>query len=323
MNCFVIMPFSTEFDDVYAAIKSSVEPIISSRSGKCSRLDESNPAGRITDRLLREIQVAAFTIADVTGSRPNVMWEVGYAMALQKPTILLTQKITEIPFDIKDMLTLEYSRNNLSKTLSQPLRRIVLDTIESGTQLSKEENAATAKDDLVGTLLVEIQGLKEMIGDVAKFWKPIAITIPEPIRLLKQLEGAWVNKTSGTNLYARVINGELIMPYCYHGNDELTGIYFDWKRTGEHWFSRFCWLKQDISGFAFYKQDDIDTLSGAWWHDTEEHMVPDAPPKQSGVPAKWERFKIVEFPTWAIKFLNEVEGKGLSAVLANKGKISK
>jgi hypothetical protein len=60
MNCFVIMPFAAEFDDVYQAIKGGVEDAVSETGGKCFRLDESRPAGRITDRLLTELRTAAF-----------------------------------------------------------------------------------------------------------------------------------------------------------------------------------------------------------------------------------------------------------------------
>jgi nucleoside 2-deoxyribosyltransferase len=91
MNCFVIMPFASEFDDVYATIKTSVESVIAPQGGKCFRLDDARPAGSITNRLLQEIQAATICVADITGNIPNVMWEVGYAMALEKPIILITK----------------------------------------------------------------------------------------------------------------------------------------------------------------------------------------------------------------------------------------
>ena len=84
------MPFAQDFEDVYSTIKGSVEVATSDVSGRCFRLDESQPAGRITDRLLKEINAASFCIADLTGNTPNVMWEMGYAMALGRPTIIVT-----------------------------------------------------------------------------------------------------------------------------------------------------------------------------------------------------------------------------------------
>src|SRR4051812_9507264 len=107
------MPFAREFDDVYATIKSSVEGALDGRPLNCFRLDEARPAGRITDRLLQEIQTASLCVADLSGSRPNIMWEVGYAMALGKPTIIVTQDEGGLPFDIHDMQSFRYDRSHL------------------------------------------------------------------------------------------------------------------------------------------------------------------------------------------------------------------
>src|SRR4051812_29416230 len=119
------MPFARDFDDVYATIKVSVEGAFADQRIRCFRLDESRAAGRITDRLLQELRAASLCVADVTHSKPNVMWEVGYAMALGKPTILLTQDKEQLHFDINDMETLRYERSHLSETLGGPLKRAI------------------------------------------------------------------------------------------------------------------------------------------------------------------------------------------------------
>jgi hypothetical protein len=121
MKCFVIMPFATEFDDVYQAIRNSVESSVPGEQILCRRLDEIKGAGRITDDLLRELQESAICVADLTGSKPNVMWEVGYAMALNKPLLFVTQNLDALPFDIMLMRTIGYDRHSLAKTLSKPL----------------------------------------------------------------------------------------------------------------------------------------------------------------------------------------------------------
>jgi hypothetical protein len=38
MNCFVIMPFADEFDDVYATIKNAFQSALGSSGGRCFRL---------------------------------------------------------------------------------------------------------------------------------------------------------------------------------------------------------------------------------------------------------------------------------------------
>jgi hypothetical protein len=121
MKCFVIMPFAPEFDDVYHTIKVAVETSVPGEQVTCQRLDEIKSAGRITDDLIRELRESIACVADFTGCKPNVMWEVGYAMALQKPTLFLTQDLESVPFDIKDMRTIGYQRQSLVQTLQRPL----------------------------------------------------------------------------------------------------------------------------------------------------------------------------------------------------------
>jgi len=115
------MPFASEFDDVYATIKGVIESSTMTQNGRCFRLDDARPAGRITDRLLSELRAATLCVADLTGNKPNVMWELGFAMALGKPTIVVTQTLDDLPFDIKDMQSIEYQRHHLNSSLSIPL----------------------------------------------------------------------------------------------------------------------------------------------------------------------------------------------------------
>src|SRR5260370_10328130 len=155
------MPFSADFDDVYSSIKTAVQRAISAKESRCFRLDEARPAGRITERLLKELQSASFCVADLTGNRPNVMWEVGYAMALCKPIIIVTQKLEELPFDIRDMQSLQYDRNHLSSSLAEPLHRMVIDTISAQSSYAQR---ADNQNEFVGKLLLEMNDLKNMVA---------------------------------------------------------------------------------------------------------------------------------------------------------------
>jgi hypothetical protein len=115
------MPFEKSFDDVYDAIRLSVKEATIGEDVVCRRLDDLKGAGRITEDLEREINEAIICIADVTGLNANVMWEVGYAMALGKPILLLTQNIDKLPFDLQPMRTIAYERSSLKLTLRTPL----------------------------------------------------------------------------------------------------------------------------------------------------------------------------------------------------------
>lgn len=51
--------------------------------------------------MYNQIAKADIIVSDMTGQNPNVFYEVGYAHALNKTVILLTQKADDIPFNLK------------------------------------------------------------------------------------------------------------------------------------------------------------------------------------------------------------------------------
>jgi hypothetical protein len=80
--------------------------------------------------MVRELQNASLCIADLTGANPNVMWEFGFATALNKPTIALCQSELKLPFDVKDVRTIQYDRGSLSGTLRTRLQAAIQATLE-------------------------------------------------------------------------------------------------------------------------------------------------------------------------------------------------
>jgi hypothetical protein len=95
---FVLMPFDNLFDDVYKlGIKATCEDM----NTYCERVDEQIFEENILDRIYNQISKADIVIADLTGKNPNVFYETGYAHALGKKVVLLTQKAEDIPFDLK------------------------------------------------------------------------------------------------------------------------------------------------------------------------------------------------------------------------------
>lgn len=128
MKCFIIMPFAKEFGDVYATVRRSIASVREAQAD-CFRLDEIKAAGRITDDLARELNESSICIADLTGCNPNVMWEVGYAMALRKPVIFISQDVGSLPFDLRLMRTLAYRRHSLAETLEHQLSDAFRETL--------------------------------------------------------------------------------------------------------------------------------------------------------------------------------------------------
>ena len=104
-RCFVIMPFSDEFKEVYEVIRETVE----SHDYDCTRADERYLTGPIIDDVTDQIEKADLIVADFTGKNPNVFFEAGYAAAIKKPLIQIAQSVSDLPFDVKHLRTFSYN----------------------------------------------------------------------------------------------------------------------------------------------------------------------------------------------------------------------
>lgn len=92
------MPFDSAFDDIYKfGIKGAADDV----GAYAERVDEQIFNEGILDRIFNQISKADVIVADMTGRNPNVFYEVGYAHALGKTVVLLTQRTEDIPFDLQ------------------------------------------------------------------------------------------------------------------------------------------------------------------------------------------------------------------------------
>ncbi len=95
-RAFVAMEYREPFDTFYREV---IEPQAKKRYDVV-RIDEKSGLGVIFQDMQREIGRADVVIAEITPANPNVFYELGYAQALGKPTILLAQRGGKLPFDI-------------------------------------------------------------------------------------------------------------------------------------------------------------------------------------------------------------------------------
>jgi hypothetical protein len=118
---FVLMPFKAEFTDVY---ELGIKQACRDAGAYCERVDEQMYDGSILDRIYSQIAKADVIVADMTGQNPNVFYETGYAHALNKQVVLLTQRTEDIPFDMKHYPHLVYGGSivGLKQQLEQRIR---------------------------------------------------------------------------------------------------------------------------------------------------------------------------------------------------------
>lgn len=117
---FAVMPFAAEFDDVFLVAMTHAAASI---GATCKRVDHEDFSGDIVREIKSLIQQSIAVIVDLSGARPNVLYELGYAEGLGKPIVnICSSPLAQLPFDIRNWNVLAYTTGQTYK-LREPLAR--------------------------------------------------------------------------------------------------------------------------------------------------------------------------------------------------------
>jgi len=115
-TAFVIMQFSDPYHQLYEdVIKRVAEAAGYGYRLRAYHAGEVFGHGVILQDIIKGIVDARVIIAEVSEQNPNVYYELGYAHALNKPTILLAEKGKKPPFDISGYRHLFYDNSIAGK----------------------------------------------------------------------------------------------------------------------------------------------------------------------------------------------------------------
>jgi hypothetical protein len=129
-RAFIVMQFSSPYNEVYSHV---IKDVCEELSVESLRADEIYGPGIIVKDVIDRIARSQVIIADISPTNPNVYFEVGYALALGKPIILLAQRLApgvQLPFDLSAFRVLFYEdsiggKPKLEEGLRKHLREIL------------------------------------------------------------------------------------------------------------------------------------------------------------------------------------------------------
>jgi nucleoside 2-deoxyribosyltransferase len=164
-KCFVIQPFDgADFDRRY---DETVRPAIERAGFEPQRIDRDPRATIVIVDIERAIRAADACIADITLDNPNVWYELGFAIACNKPVVLLAneKKRKQFPFDIQHRSVLRYRTDSAGdfKNLGREITTRLAAVFPSATALLAEKAKASlgvARDAAATTLVQSLDDEK-------------------------------------------------------------------------------------------------------------------------------------------------------------------
>jgi len=130
-RCFVAMSFKPEYENIYT---KAIKPAIEKAKYMPIRIDEENSKKpdmevNIDDRLIAEIRMSRFMVADFTGQSLNVYYEAGFAYGLGMKVIRCCEinaiKNGALPFDTRNRDHLSWEDGKEELFLDSLYHRIV------------------------------------------------------------------------------------------------------------------------------------------------------------------------------------------------------
>ncbi len=114
VQCFVMQPFDRgKYDSLYEQV---FEPAIRKADYEPYRVDNDPGASIPIETIEDEIGKSLACFGEITEDNPNVWFEVGYAIAREKPLCLVSSMgRTRFPFDVQHRKIITYPANALPK----------------------------------------------------------------------------------------------------------------------------------------------------------------------------------------------------------------
>jgi hypothetical protein len=154
--CFVISPIGDPGSETRKradqVLRHVIEPAVNACGFEAIRADRISEPGMITSQVIQHIVDDPLVIADLTGSNPNVFYELAIRHAIRKPLVQLIQKGEKIPFDVAGMRTIPVDHKDLDSVDEA--------RTEIERQIRAVENKRPEEIDSPITVSIELQALK-------------------------------------------------------------------------------------------------------------------------------------------------------------------
>jgi hypothetical protein len=229
-TCCVFQPFDKgDFDKRYDDV---LVPAIEEAALEPYRVDRDAGTVIPVDTLHKEIRAATLCVADITTRNPNVMYELGYAIAAGKDVVIISgPNIEKYPFDIQHRGILSYAVGSIS------------DFKELGKKLTERLNAVLERQEST-TEILEASPVKESAGLQSHEYTALALLLASsdstddtvnPNTLKQEMRKALYSDVATRLAISRLTKLGYVTSNWEHGDFDQQWIVYSITEAGEAW----------------------------------------------------------------------------------------
>lgn len=119
---FAAMPFASKYDDTYLVAMAEAAK---NNNASCERVDHNEFTGDSVEKMKRLIEQCHAVIADLSESKPNVLFEAGYAAARGLPIVYIcSTEFDAVPFNVRNEYIISYDKGQTKKLIPKLSNRL-------------------------------------------------------------------------------------------------------------------------------------------------------------------------------------------------------
>ncbi len=224
-KCFVVARIgadnSAERRETDGLLEEVLRPVLEGKGYEVRASHEVSTSGSISRHIMESLLNDDLVVCDLTGTNPNVMYELAVRHASGLPVVTLMQEGGNIPFDIGHERTVFYVNDmkgcaELKKTLGEFVDKAVsaktpdnpIHRVRQDFALKQVEGASDPQE----AIMRRLDGLEGRIQSLAEIRQPVRLVSPfSGSNLERSVNQLYVTGSSGTGS-APLFNAGLVSP---------------------------------------------------------------------------------------------------------------
>ncbi len=190
-TCFVLMPFKEPFDTYFESI---IKPAVHAARLDPDRGDSLFRPSPIMADIWQMIQDSKVLVAELTEKNANVFYELGLAHAIGKPVVLISDDLSDVPFDLQSLRVIIYDKNDpawgteLKSNITESLGETLEDTASAVPSMFRKVVKSQAPTETKSDM--RLDDLERRVAALADRGGGFLTKIRSPEDLYSALKGA-------------------------------------------------------------------------------------------------------------------------------------